>query len=97
MERRVSTQLSLEAPDDLPLLCGVLEAHLNALYAVSRVLSRSLDFKQTLREVLEVLQQLGGLSHGMFCLVDGDTGDLLVSALYGEDAGPFESDRKSVV
>lgn len=85
-----STAIDLE---EMTILCDLLEGHLNALYAVSRVLSRSLDFTETLREVLRVLHQLGGLSHGMFCLVHEDTGDLLVSALHGDDAAPFESVR----
>jgi Nif-specific regulatory protein len=78
---------------ELQAVTGLLEGHLNALYAVSRVLSRSLDLMQTLREVLEVLHDLGGLSHGMVCLVDEDSGDLLVTALHGKDAAPFESVR----
>ncbi len=93
MNAQVNKQPSLAEPEELALLCDFLESHLNALYAVSRVLSRSLDFKETLREVLNVLHQLGGLCYGMFCLVDEETGDLLVTALQGEDAQPFESIR----
>ncbi len=79
--------------DDKAPVSELLEAQLNALYAVSRVLSRSLNFKQTLREVLKVLHELGGLAFGMVCLVDPDTGDLYVSAMHGDDARPFEKVR----
>lgn len=71
----------------------LLEAQLNALYAVSRILSRSLNFKETLREVLIVLHDIGDLRYGMVCLVDQDSGDLSVSALHGGDAAPFETVR----
>jgi Nif-specific regulatory protein len=37
---------------------------LAALYAVSRVLSRSLDFNETLRDVLRVLHDEAGLARG---------------------------------
>ena len=93
MDDRVISHVAAPELDELGAVCELLEGHLNTLYAVSRVLSRSLDFKLTLREVLEVLHRLGGLHQGMFCLVDTDTGDLLISALHGDDAEPFESVR----
>jgi Nif-specific regulatory protein len=71
----------------------LLEGQLNALYAVSRVLSRSLNFRLTLREVLKLLHELGGLCYGMVCLVDAESGDLYLSALHGDDARPFERVR----
>ena len=80
-------------PTDTDLAIELLEGQLNALYAVSRVLSRSLNIRETLREVLKVLHDLGGICYGMFCLVDQQTGDLLVSALHGDDALPFETAR----
>jgi Nif-specific regulatory protein len=63
----------------------LLESHLNALFEVSRVLSRSLDLRQTLQEVLQDLHELGQLSYGTVSLVESETGDLLVTALH--DAG----------
>jgi Nif-specific regulatory protein len=93
MDEHVKASSLMRDREDLAALCDLLEGHLNALYAVSGVLSRSLDFKQTLREVLNVLHQRQGLSRGLFCVVDEEKGDLLVSALHGGDAQPFESVR----
>lgn len=69
----------------------LLQGQLNALYGVSRVLSRSLNLYETLREVLKVIHELGGFGHGMVCLVDQESGDLRVSALHGDDVRPFET------
>lgn len=77
------------AKDRLPLL----ETELEALYHVSRVLNRSLKLRETLREVLKVLNDAGHLLNGMVSLLDEESGDLLVSALHGNDAGPFEAVR----
>ena len=71
----------------------LLDGQLNALYGVSRVLSRSLDFRETLRAVLHVLHERADLCYGMVCLVDQETGALSVSALHGSDAAPFETVR----
>jgi len=65
----------------------LLEHHLNALFEVSRVLSRSLDLRQTLREVLQDLHELGRLSYGVVGLVDADTGELRVTALHDDGRG----------
>jgi Nif-specific regulatory protein len=74
-------------------LVELLEDELNALYAVSRVLSHSLNFRETLRGVLKILNDIGGLHYGMVCLVDEETGDLLVSGMHEQDAKPFKSVR----
>jgi len=67
----------------------LLESHLNALFEVSRVLSRSLDLHQTLQEVLQDLHELGRLSSGVVGLVEAESGDLLVTALHdGGRHGP---------
>jgi len=71
----------------------LLEAQLGAIYEVSCVLSRSLNLRETLREVLDVLNDRIGLAYGMVCLVESETGELLVSALHGEEAQPFEPVR----
>jgi len=69
----------------------LLETQLAALYEVSTVLSRSLDLRQTLREVLRVLHERGRLCYGLVSLLDEESGELLISALYNkEDADPFE-------
>ena len=66
---------------------SVLENELDCLYRVSQVLSRSLDFRETLSEVLRVLDQSGSMRHGMIALLDQGSGDLLISALH---EGPRE-------
>ena len=60
---------------------------LAALYAVSRVLSRSLAFNESLREVLRVLHDEAGLSYGMIGVVDPQSGNLSAHALHNPD-GP---------
>ncbi len=74
----------------LNLVCAtggseLYEQQLETLYRVSQVLSRSLDFRETLSEVLKVLDSGSGMRHGMISLCEPDSGDLLVSALH---AGP---------
>ncbi len=72
---------------------ALLQSQLGALFAVSCVLSRSLDLQCTLSEVLEVLHENGRLSKGMVTLVDDESGDLLVTALQAGDRATFESVR----
>ncbi len=69
-----------------------MESQLETLYQVSQVLSRSLDFRETLTEVLKTLNDSGNLRHGMICLLDEQSGDLLVSALH-ENPAPFNTVR----
>lgn len=71
----------------------LLESQLAALFDVSRVLSRSLELRDTLREVLKTLHHHGRTCYGMVSLLDEDSGDLLVSALHDDDAAPFEKIR----
>ncbi len=72
---------------------ALLEAQLAALFEVSSVLSRSLNLRETLREVLGVLHERSRLSHGMVCLVDDERGELLISAIHGSDAAALERVR----
>jgi Nif-specific regulatory protein len=72
---------------------ALLESQLAALFDVSCVLSRSLELRATLREVLKTLHEHGRLCLGMVCLLDEDTGELLISALHDDDAAPFEKIR----
>ncbi|QRJ65654.1 nif-specific transcriptional activator NifA [Azospira restricta] len=61
---------------------------LGALYAVSRVLSRSLDFNETLREVLRVLHDEAALTRGLISVVHPTRGNLVIHALHApESAG----------
>ncbi|MBJ6611989.1 MAG: nif-specific transcriptional activator NifA [Candidatus Thiothrix moscowensis] len=64
---------------------NLLEDELSCIYAVSKVLNRSLNLKETLREVLRVLHEEGQLEHGMVSLLDDDSGDLLLFELHRED------------
>ena len=72
---------------------NLVEAQLGALYEVGSVLSRSLNLRETLREVLTLLNDRNRLSDGMVCLVDQETGELLVSALHDAVPLPFEAVR----
>ena len=71
----------------------LLRTHYEMLFRVSQVLSRSLDFHQTLREVLRTLEISGHLSGGMVSVVDPDTGDLTVHAVHGLDSEIYEPVR----
>ena len=77
-------------PDEARRL-DLLEAQLGALFEVSSVLSRSLNLRQTLREVLRVLHDRGRLCNGLVSLLDADSGELLISALHNDEAAPFEA------
>lgn len=65
---------------------ALVEAELDTLYKVSKVLGRSLNLQETLREVLKLLNDSGRLRTGMVSLLDNETGDLMVSALHGESS-----------
>ena len=80
------------APDEARRV-ALLESQLAALFDVSRVLSRSLELRDTLREVLRTLHEHGRICLGMVSLLDEDSGDLLISALHDDDAAPFEKVR----
>jgi Nif-specific regulatory protein len=68
--------------------CPTCRTEVDTIYRVSEVLSRSLDYRQTLREVLEVLAE-AGLSRGLISVVEADSGDLTVNAIHGLDAASF--------
>jgi Nif-specific regulatory protein len=71
---------------------SIIEIELETLYQVSQILSRSLDFRDTLTEVLKTLNDTGNMHHGMISLLDDKSGDLLVSALH-ENPMPFNAVR----
>jgi Nif-specific regulatory protein len=58
-------------------------AELDTLYQVSRVLSRSLNLKETLDGVLHALHEGMALARGMVSLIDAASGELQVSLVYG--------------
>jgi Nif-specific regulatory protein len=66
---------------------------LAALYAVSRVLSRSLAFNETLRDVLRVLHDEAGLTRGLISVVNPETGKLAIHTIYNPD-GPDSDDAQ---
>jgi Nif-specific regulatory protein len=67
-------------------------AQLSALYNVSQMLSRSLDYRETIREVLRILDEDAGLTRGLVSVVEPD-GSLLVQLVHGVKADHFESVR----
>ena len=74
---------------NLPGLGNLRRVELEAIYRVSEILSRSLDFRHTAVEVLRVLDELAGMSRSMISVVDPETGDLVINALNGnEEADP---------
>jgi Nif-specific regulatory protein len=67
---------------------------LNALYAVSKVLSLSLDLHQTLQGVLDKLHLEAGMERGMVTLLEPESGELLLSAVHrGNESNEFEQVR----
>ena len=85
--------------EDCPPPGGFCRTHelnillLAALYAVSRVLSRSLAFNESLRDVLRVLHDEAGLTRGLISVVDPETGKLNIHTIYNPD-GPHTDDTQ---
>jgi Nif-specific regulatory protein len=70
-----------------------LESELEALFHVSRVLSRSLILHETLKALLEVLHKDTGMERGMVALLEPDSGELLINAVHAGDPARAESVR----
>ena len=89
----------IHSADDCPPPGGYCRTHelnlllLAALYAVSRVLSRSLDFNESLRDVLRVLHDEAGLTRGLISVVDPDSGKLNIHTIYTPE-GPILDDAQ---
>ena len=87
----------IHSADECPPPGGYCRTHelnillLAALYAVSRVLSRSLAFNETLRDVLRVLHDEAGLTRGLISVVNPESGKLSIHTLYNPD-GPDLAD-----
>ncbi|MDP2880617.1 MAG: nif-specific transcriptional activator NifA [Azonexus sp.] len=85
--------------DECPPPGGFCRTHelniqlLAALYAVSRVLSRSLDFNETLRDVLRVLHDEAGLTRGLISVLDPESGKLNIHTIYSPE-GPILDDAQ---
>lgn len=71
----------------------LLEDELACIYEVSKVLNRSLDLSDSLREVLRVLHEQGQLEHGMVSLLDEASGDLLLCELHRQNKPTVENVR----
>jgi Nif-specific regulatory protein len=71
----------------------LLRTQFDTLFRVSQVLSRSLDFRHNIREVLRALEITGHLSRGMVSVVDPESGSLAVHAVHGLDDAEYEPVR----
>lgn len=60
---------------------ALIEAELESLFRVGKVLNRSLKLQETLETVLKVLHDGTGMHYGMVSL-KGDNGELTISAIY---------------
>mgnify|MGYP003420889980 CR=1 FL=1 len=84
MHEHVITPLN----EDCPPKGGFCRTHelniqlLAALYAVSRVLSRSLDYNETLRDVLRVLHDEAGMTRGLLSVLDPVFSDPATTEIY---------------
>jgi Nif-specific regulatory protein len=67
----------------IALELDLLRSELETLFQVSKVLSRSLNFKETLDGVLNALHEGVALERGMVSLFDAASGELQVSLVYG--------------
>jgi len=77
-----------------PALCALVQAELETLYSVSKVLSKSINLEQTVAAVLKLLHDQGRLLNGMVCLLDEESKDLLVFAVHdGDRMTPLKSVR----
>ncbi|MFT3963816.1 nif-specific transcriptional activator NifA [Propionivibrio sp.] len=68
-----------------PGLTTLRRVELETLYRVGEILSRSLDFRHTSREILRQLDEQAGMSRGMVSVLDAASGDLVVNAINGSD------------
>ncbi len=66
---------------------------LETLYRVGDILSRSLDFRRTSKEILRALDEQAGMSRSMVTVLDPETGDLVANAVNGIDDGELASVR----
>jgi len=76
------TMMSASANLNLSVLRRV---ELETLYSVGEILSRSLDYRHTLREVLRALDEQAGMSRSMVTVLDPESGSLVVNAVNGLD------------
>lgn len=92
MDSPIHHHSSINANGEEMHYCESHELHLaqfEALYSVSQVLSRTLDYRDTLREVLAILDDVAGLSRGMVSVIDSDSGALMIEAVHGRSSEEF--------
>ena len=70
-----------------PGLSLLRRVELETLYRVGEILSRTLDFRSTLREVLRTLDEQAGMSRSLVTVVDPESGDLVVHAVSLDEEG----------
>ena len=66
---------------------ALIETELEILFAVSRVLSRSLNPPETFAEVLDLLHDQGGYAHGFIALKDESGDELSIRAAHRDIGG----------
>jgi Nif-specific regulatory protein len=71
----------------------LFKLELDTLFQISYVLSRSLNLQETLKDVLEVLDEQVGMQHGMVTLLDSRSEELFVSAIHVPHLGEYEKVR----
>ena len=65
---------------------SLIEAELEALYKVGRVLSQSLNLHETLKSVLQVLNDQTGMERGLVALINPQSEKLVIHAVHGLDS-----------
>ena len=78
-------------------LSRLRRVELDTLYRVSEILSRSLDFRHTVREVLRALDEHAGMSRSMVSVLDPQSGDLVVNAVSVDDDGDGDRQTRDAV
>jgi Nif-specific regulatory protein len=92
MEKKYENLITADGGEHTDGYCRSHELHLThfaALYAVSQILSRSLDYRETIQGVLRVLNDEANLTGGMVGVVEPDTGHLLVQSVHGMDVSSY--------
>jgi len=72
---------------------NLFESELETLFQVSKVLSESLDLQKTLQAVLKALSIHSNMQLGMVTLVEPDSGELMLSAVYTEHEHQIENEE----
>jgi len=70
------------SPDNDAIRSALIETELQTLYEVSRMLSRTLDVRESIGNVLRLLHEAGIAKNGMLSLRDRETGKLVISAFH---------------